>query len=253
MIPFFKYQATGNDFVMIDNRQGKHRFSAAEIKRICCRRFGVGADGLILIEKHKTADFNLIYYNSDGSQSLCGNGSRAGVRFASRLGMIKQKTTFMAYDGLHNAKAGKQIALQMNDVSEFKKTGRDYFIHTGSPHYVKVVNDLDPLDVEKEGRRIRNLKLFSPAGTNVNFMKRTENGIEVRTYERGVEGETLSCGTGVTGSALIAAYLWKLPSPVAVKTRGGELQVAFTQNKNQFANILLIGAAEFVFAGEWNG
>lgn len=252
MIPFFKYQATGNDFVIIDNREGEFRFSIKEIKHICNRRLGIGADGLILIEKHKTADFNLIYYNSDGSQSLCGNGSRAAVRLASELGMIKQKTTFMAYDGLHRARVtSKNITLQMNDVSECREIRNGYFIDTGSPHYIKVVDNLDQVDVEKEGRRIRSLKLFSPGGTNVNFIMRGKKHIEVRTYERGVEGETLSCGTGVTGSALIAAHLWKLPSPIVVKTLGGELQVAFTQNKNGFANIFLTGAADFVFEGEW--
>lgn len=252
MIPFFKYQATGNDFVIIDNRTAKYRLSAKEISHICDRRFGVGGDGLILIEKHPAADFNMVYYNSDGSQSLCGNGSRAAVRLAARLGMINRKTTFMAYDGLHHAKvAAKHITLQMKEVEGFKKIGSDYFIHTGSPHYIKMVDTLEDLDVEKEGRRIRNLPAFAPEGTNVNFISRGKNHIEVRTYERGVEGETLSCGTGVTGAALIAAQVWNFQSPLTVRTRGGELRVAFRKKEKGFTRIWLTGGADFVFAGEW--
>lgn len=264
-IHFFKYQATGNDFVIIDNRDQQVRFSTEQIQLICDRKFGIGADGLMLIEGHPSADFLLTYYNSDGSQSLCGNGSRAAVTMAIRLGIVRQTASFEAYDGLHEAQLlpnSQEIRLKMNDVSEVKAYGSDYFIHTGSPHYIRFVDDVANFPVVEEGRKLRYSELFQPGGTNVNFVQRLPDGsIFVRTYERGVEDETLSCGTGVTACAL-AASLHSLESPVRVKTKGGHLSVEFKSGhyglsvdrsasaSPAFTSIFLVGPAKMVFEGD---
>jgi diaminopimelate epimerase len=253
-IPFHKYQATGNDFILIDNRSGVFSFSTDQIKKICDRKFGIGADGLILIEKHSSTDFNLNYYNSDGSQSLCGNGSRAAVQFASTLGLINGKTYFHAYDGLHDAElqSNEKIRLRMNDVNEVKELGANLFINTGSPHLICFVDDVGQYPVFEEGRKLRYDKLFeAQGGTNVNFVElQGNNTIFVRTYERGVENETLSCGTGVTAAAL-AASRKGYASPVTVKTRGGELSVEFERHTGTpiFSHIYLNGPAKKVFEG----
>lgn len=258
-IHFYKYQATGNDFVMIDNRSGQYSFTEDQIKKICDRRFGVGADGVILIEKHASLDFNMVYYNSDGSQSLCGNGSRAAVKMASALGMVNGKTSFNAYDGLHEAKLlpNEIVRLKMGDVHEVKTIEKDLFINTGSPHFIRFVENLKDYPVVEEGRKIRYSDAFAPKGTNVNFVElQKDNTIFVRTYERGVEDETLSCGTGVTASAL-AASLKGYTSPVKIKAMGGELSIEFTPQVSQsggltstFSDIFLIGPAKMVFEGE---
>ena len=258
-IHFYKYQATGNDFVIIDNREGKLSFTKEQIEKICDRRFGVGADGLMLIEKHPSLNFNLEYYNSDGSQSLCGNGSRAAVEFASKLGLMNGKAIFNAYDGPHDAEIlpGNVIRIKMADVREVKTIGEDYFIHTGSPHYIRFVKDLQNYPVFEEGQKIRYGDEFKPGGTNVNFVEVTGDSIFVRTYERGVEDETLSCGTGVTAAAL-AASLKGFSSPVKVNVLGGNLSVEFKPTKNQpaasqsviFQDIFLVGPAKMVFEGD---
>lgn len=257
-IHFSKYQATGNDFVLIDNLKGEHDFSVEQIKAICDRKFGVGADGLMLIEKHSHAHFNLRYYNSDGSQSLCGNGSRAAVTMAARLGLINGSATFEAFDGMHDAQILENgiVRLKMADVSEVKKLGPDIFINTGSPHFIRFVPKLSDYPVYAEGKQIRHQKEFRPGGTNVNFVETGEaNTIFVRTYERGVENETLSCGTGVTAAALAASGKG-YKSPVTVKTPGGELRVEFTKSVSAdaghsgiFEDIYLIGPAKLVFEG----
>jgi diaminopimelate epimerase len=266
-IHFFKYQATGNDFVVIDNREGKFSFSVPQIKKICDRRFGVGADGLILIEKHPTLAFNLVYYNSDGSQSLCGNGSRAAVLMASFLGLLEGKTQFNAYDGPHDAELldSEIIRLKMNDVSEMRKVDGDIFINTGSPHHLRFVKDVAAYPVVEEGRKIRHSKVYEPAGTNVNFIElKDSNTIYVRTYERGVEDETLSCGTGVTAAALAASF-YGYTSPVRIQVKGGDLSVEFksarlagqpdhsglpTDESGTFHDIFLTGPAKMVFEGD---
>jgi len=251
-IHFSKYQATGNDFVLIDNRSGAYTFSKQQIEKICDRRFGIGADGLMLIEKHPTLDFNLIYYNSDGSQSLCGNGSRAAVKMAADLGLLKNKTSFNAYDGTHQAELLNTgiVRLKMNDVHIVKEIGDDFFINTGSPHYLRFVSDIKTYPVFEEGRKIRNREDYKPAGTNANFIQLLENNtIFVRTYERGVEDETYSCGTGVTAAALAASF-HGYSSPVKVKVRGGELAVEFKSGQaGTFQDIFLIGPAKMVFEG----
>ncbi len=259
-IHFHKYQATGNDFVLIDNRRGKYSFSKDQILKICDRRFGVGADGLILIEKHPTLDFDLIYFNSDGSQSLCGNGSRAAVIMAAELGLLKTTTKFNAYDGAHEAELLETgiVRLKMNDVEQVEKSGNDYFINTGSPHHLRFVKEVSSYPVVEEGRKIRYSEVYAPKGTNANFIQLLgKNTIAVRTYERGVEDETFSCGTGVTAAALVS-NLQNYTSPVQVKVKGGELSVEFKAIHSgpsgslptAFRDIFLIGPAKMVFQGD---
>lgn len=254
-IKFYKYQATGNDFVILDNRAATIQLSVEQVRQLCDRRFGIGADGLMLLEKDGAFDFNLVYYNSDGSQSLCGNGSRAAVMFASFLGLVNGNTHFKAYDGTHDAEISGDgmVRLRMNDVTGVKRTNNDFFIHTGSPHFIRVVGGVKDHPVVDEGRSIRYSADFQPGGTNVNFIElQNDNTIFVRTYERGVENETLSCGTGVTAAALAASFLG-YTSPVKIRTLGGELSVAFEAAAGQggaFTNIFLIGPAKMVFEGE---
>lgn len=237
--------------MLIDNRTSNYSFDKTQIEKICDRRFGVGADGLILIENHPSLDFNLVYYNSDGSQSLCGNGSRAAVMMAASLGLVKDKTIFQAYDGAHQAVLKDGIVrLKMNDVVETKKMDADLFINTGSPHHLRFVEDIKNYPVFDEGKKIRYGTDYTPHGTNVNFIQLLPNNtIFVRTYERGVEAETYSCGTGVTAAAL-AASVHGFTSPVYVKVRGGELSVEFKSGQaGTFHDIYLVGPAKMVFEG----
>ncbi|HEY4650040.1 MAG TPA: diaminopimelate epimerase [Pontibacter sp.] len=252
-INFFKYQGTGNDFVMIDNR--KMTFPAQDealVKHLCDRRTGVGADGLILLQDHPDYDFEMVYYNADGRVgSMCGNGARCTVRFARQLGVIEDVACFLAADGEHQASVERDlIQLKMNDVRGVERIGTDYYLNTGSPHYIRFVEDVQTIDVFEEGRAIRYNDRFAAAGTNVNFVQKTgENEIFVRTYERGVEDETLSCGTGVTAAALVAG-MEGMQSPVKVKVLGGELEVAFEHTSDgSFKHIYLIGPARQVFSG----
>lgn len=252
-IHFYKYQATGNDFVVIDNRSGNLSFTKDQVVSVCDRKFGIGADGLMLIEKHPSLNFNLEYFNSDGSQSLCGNGGRAAVHLASKLGLLNGKVTFNAFDGEHSAELLPSgiIRLKMNSVKEVKEMEQDYFIHTGSPHFVRFVSDINNYPVFEEGRRIRYEEIFQPGGTNVNFVAlQNDNTLFVRTYERGVENETLSCGTGITAAAL-AASLKGYCSPIKIKTPGGDLSVEFKSSQSgAFHEIFLIGPAKMVFEGD---
>ena len=252
-IQFTKYQGTGNDFIIIDNRKkGIDHEDLNLIKRLCDRKFGIGADGLILIEDNQEYDFEMVYFNPDGTQSLCGNGSRCAVRFASSLGIIKNVTKFLTIEGPLDAQIDRNnIRLKMPDVNGISTTrNQDLFINTGSPHYIRFVEDLKIIDVNQVGREIRNSLEFMPGGTNVNFVQLKEpDHISVRTYERGVENETLSCGTGVTASALAAGLKMK-NGEIQIKTPGGDLMVQFEQvEKGLFRNIFLIGPAEKVFEG----
>lgn len=251
-IPFFKYQATGNDFILIDNRSGQLALTQEQIVRLCDRRLGIGADGLMLIEKHSELDFNLVYYNSDGSQSLCGNGSRAAVHFASFLGMIQRRTRFQAYDGPHLADLLDHdvVRVRMNDVSSVKQLEDGLFLNTGSPHVIRFVDQVRDYPVFDEGRHIRYSDPYKPNGTNVNFVEALpHNTLFVRTYERGVENETLSCGTGVTAAAL-ASSIRGFTSPVNIQTLGGSLSVEFkTSQSGTFTDIYLVGPAKMVFKG----
>ena len=250
---FYKYQAAGNDFVLIDNRATKISLSKEQIAKICNRRFGVGADGVILIDNDKQANFNIIYINPDGSQSLCGNGCRTAVDLATKLGMASGKISFNAYDGIHRAEIllGGQIKIQMNDVKDVEEIFDGYSMDTGSPHYVKFVSGLDNFPVFDEGRKMRYDKHF-PKGTNANYVEGKENNtIALRTYERGVEEETLACGTGATAVALAASMKGYL-SPIKILTKGGTLIVDFKSNASGgFTDIFLTGPAQLVFEGEW--
>jgi diaminopimelate epimerase len=252
-LQFFKYQGTGNDFIMVDGRNNTVKFSEKEISSLCDRRFGIGADGLIILKEEERVDFVMDYYNADGSQSFCGNGSRCAQAFAQKLGMIKNESTFRAIDGVHKGRIeGGSFATKMGDVSKVETVGSDYFIHTGSPHYIKYVKNVDDFDVFNEGRAIRNSEDFVEEGTNVNFVSVFEDHLKVRTYERGVEDETLSCGTGVTAVAI--SFLQQMnskQSAVNIVTRGGNLRVELNRGKaNTYTDIWLVGPAKQVFSGE---
>ncbi|WP_420388228.1 diaminopimelate epimerase [Roseivirga sp.] len=251
-ISFYKYQGTGNDFVMIDNRQ--HVFDKKNLSLVtslCDRRFGIGADGVILIEESEEADFEMVYFNPDGSQSLCGNGSRCAVMFARFLGMIKDETEFMAIDGLHYARVeDDKVFLKMHDVNSFERIADDYLIDTGSPHYIRYTEDTQSLDPVAEGRAVRYSDRFAEKGVNVNFLEKVdEHTLKIRTYERGVEGETLSCGTGCTAAAISLGIQHDIDS-VSLLAMGGELRVDFKKTNNSFTDIFLIGPAKAVFQGQ---
>ncbi|SHG24553.1 diaminopimelate epimerase [Flagellimonas flava] len=252
-LQFYKYQGTGNDFVMIDNRQDIFPKSDTKlITTLCDRRFGVGADGLILLENDNMSDFNMDYYNSDASQSMCGNGGRCAVAFAKFLGIIDSETTFRAIDGLHKAKIiDDVVTLQMHDVSEVREKPSYSFLDTGSPHHVQMVDNLERFDVLKEGAKLR-YGLYGKTGSNINFVEQVDNNsFGVRTYERGVEGETLSCGTGVTAVAIAMHKLGKTDSSeVHIKSPGGNLIIGFQQQNGSYTDVMLTGPAKMVFTGE---
>lgn len=250
-IVFYKYQGTGNDFIMIDDRNNQFPLGNSElIEHLCHRRFGIGADGLILLRKHETADFEMLYHNSDGNiGSMCGNGGRATVQFAHDLGVIGDQTTFMAVDGLHEASLKDGwVHLKMSDVSGIEVGEKFFYMNTGSPHYVEWVNNLGDFQVFEEGKKIRYNDRFREKGTNVNFMEKDGMVLKVRTYERGVEDETFSCGTGVTACAIAASYNG-VTSPVQIWTKGGNLAVSFERNGDSVKNIYLMGPAERVYEG----
>ncbi|WP_025761248.1 diaminopimelate epimerase [Dyadobacter tibetensis] len=253
-IEFFKYQGTGNDFVMVDDRSGTFPIDKAKIAHLCHRRYGIGADGLILIRSMEGYDFRMVYFNADGAEgSMCGNGGRCAVRFAHDLGMFQDHTTFIAVDGPHEASVeGGVIHLKMSPVREVTQTPGYDFMNTGSPHYVAYVDDVEKTEVVALGKAIRYGATFGPlGGTNVNFTQiKGEQYLSVRTYERGVEDETYSCGTGVTACALSAHLREGWASPIAVDTVGGKLQVRFEVKDNIFDSIYLSGPAERVFQGQ---
>ncbi len=255
-IEFYKYQGTGNDFVILDNRDIKYdNLTGRQVKDICNRRFGVGADGLMLLSNDAELDFKMVYFNADGNESsMCGNGGRCLVKFASNQGMFKVTYRFMAIDGVHEADIDMHgiVKLKMQDVNEVDYHSGYAILNTGSPHFVKFASNVEEIDVLETGREIRYSKQFAKEGINVNFVETTdEDGIFVRTYERGVEDETLSCGTGVTASALMNAHNEKGFNRVEVKTPGGHLSVEYNKTDDEhFDNIWLCGPAEFVYKGE---
>ena len=253
-ITFYKYQGTGNDFVLIDNRQQTFpKNNTKLVSFLCDRKFGIGADGLILLEEDAATDFKMVYFNSDGSEStMCGNGGRCIVAFAKKLDIINNKTVFNAIDGIHKASvAGDVVTLQMIDVDEIKEKSKYLFLDTGSPHHVQFVEDLDQLDVANEGAKIR-YGIYGQKGSNINFVEtKDENTFAMRTYERGVEDETLSCGTGVTAVALAMHYTGTTnKNHVFIDTKGGQLQVSFDKKDNTYSNVNLTGAANYVFNGK---
>jgi diaminopimelate epimerase len=254
IIEFYKYQGTGNDFIMIDDRENKFDIvDDALIAALCERRMGIGADGLILLREHDTLDFEMIYFNSDGNQSsMCGNGGRCIIAFAHMLEMTDTETTFMAIDGEHKGEIMEDgISLKMQDVTKIEGVGDGLVMDTGSPHYIEMVDDLDNLDVNKQGRRIRNSAPFKKEGINVNFVLDAAE-LQVRSYERGVEAETLSCGTGVVATALAMHYANCIEENlISVNTKGGELTVSFEEFNGTYRNIWLSGEASMVYVGEF--
>ena len=252
-LTFHKYQGTGNDFVMIDNRESAFDKNNLDlVVRLCNRKFGIGADGLILIENHKSVDFDMIYFNADGTKSFCGNGSRCAVAFAKYLNIIESKTTFNAIDGIHEATIKEDVVeLKMGDVGQVEINNNHFFIHTGSPHYIEYKEDVQNLNIIPEAHKVRYNSRFREQGTNVKKKKKKSNILEIRTYERGVEDETLSCGTGATAVALSGAIKYDMNSPVLIKVQGGELTIKFNQiSPHSFNDIWLIGKGEVVYSGE---
>lgn len=260
-ITFSKYHGTGNDFILIDDRSNSlTHLQEEKVKSLCDRRTGIGADGLLLFQKDDRHDFKMVYFNADGRlSSMCGNGGRCMAAFARKLGMNKDRFVFTAADGLHEAVIEKydsasgnaQVSLKMNDVKQIESSAHHVFIDTGSPHYITFVNNVEKLNVDTEGKKIRFSDAYAEHGVNVNFIEVDNGVLKVRTYERGVEGETLSCGTGVTASALATAYVGKTPPSGEQKiiTPGGKLSVAYRKNGLGFTNIWLKGPAAFVFDG----
>jgi diaminopimelate epimerase len=252
-INFYKYQGTGNDFIMIDDRSNVCEFSNELISDLCDRRMGIGADGLILIKNHVDLDFEMVYYNADGSQSLCGNGSRCAVNFARSLNIVTNKASFLTIDGIYRAIIENEVvSLAMKPIDNIEEKKDAFFINNGSPHHIIFTKNNAATNVYSEGKKIRESEEYQPGGTNVNFVELfPENTIDVRTFERGVEDETLSCGTGVAASALAASYKG-VKSPAQIKTKGGDLKVAFSKTKMGFENIILSGPAVLVYQGKWS-
>ncbi len=250
---FYKYQGAGNDFIFIDNRNGDFPKENKElIKDLCDRHFGIGADGLILIENDSNLDFKMVYFNSDSSQTMCGNGARCAVAFAKELKMINSKTSFMAFDGPHDAEINDDgtVSLGMIDVDDVKVEKDHIFTNTGTLHHVELVSDVVDYPVFEKGRKIRNEK-YGKEGSNVNFVEQlSDNTFKIRTYERGVENETLACGTGVTAAAIAMHKIGKTNTNlVYIEAEGGNLNVSFKEKDGTYTQVVLTGPAELVFKG----
>lgn len=254
---FYKYHGAGNDFILVDNREGffpknDERF----IKLICHRHLGIGADGVILLENDDEHEFKMVYFNSNGrAGTMCGNGGRCIVKFASDLGVIAgEECVFSAVDGTHHAIInGDQVKLEMVDVDTIDRYEEDYVLNTGSPHYVRVVNNLSAIDIYEEGFSIRHRKDFAKEGINVNFVQAKANTIEVGTFERGVEDVTMACGTGVVAAAL-ALHKYdntEHTSPQIVETAGGILTVYYKMTDDGYTDIFLEGPVTRIFKGEY--
>lgn len=254
-IRFYKYQGTGNDFIMVDDRDKKcDALTSDQILSLCDRRFGIGADGLILLRNSKDYDFEMVYFNSDGHQSsMCGNGGRCILRFAHDLGLIQSQYSFMAIDGLHKGIVdNEEVYLQMQNVDEVKDFGGpQYFLNTGSPHHIVFTEEMPGAEFVPEARKIRREDPYKDEGVNVNYVRVYDDMIEMRTYERGVEDETLSCGTGVTAAVLAAHHAGRIMTDeLKVKTSGGNLRLKYQFDGQLYHDIWLIGTAKFVFKGE---
>jgi len=258
LLRFYKFQANGNDFVLLDDRKNVFPQSSNRIARLCHRHFGIGADGLMLLKASAEYDFEMLYFNSDGQQAeMCGNGGRSIAALAFMKGIAGKSMRFLASDGVHEARLEGEdrakhifdVSLKMQPVSAVQWMDDGCFLNTGVPHFVCFVPRAGEVDVEKQGRALRNDPRFAPAGTNVNFVEIQSDRLFVRTYERGVESETLSCGTGVTASALAASFKTG-QNHFAVHTRGGDFQVLFQKAGNGFDDVWLRGPAQQVFEGE---
>ncbi|HHP7240674.1 MAG TPA: diaminopimelate epimerase [Cyclobacteriaceae bacterium] len=254
-LDFFKYQGAGNDFIIIDQSSNDYpSLNSASISYLCDRNFGIGSDGLIIITSHTKADFNLDFYNPDGTRSFCGNGSRCAVKhFYKVIKPTINLISFYACDGLHHGiqNEDQSISINLKDIDHVQwLTTYEAFVNTGSPHHIVFCEDITSIDVVKTGGEIRYSEKYRPEGTNVNFVQRQDNDrLEIRTYERGVENETMSCGTGITASALALGAKTKSNS-IHVKSKGGNLKVTFQQKSNgRFTNIWLTGPAVQVFNG----
>lgn len=255
-VRFSKYQGAGNDFILVDNRDNSfNRADEALVEKLCDRRFGVGADGLMLLQTRENYDFEMIYYNADGREgSMCGNGGRCIVAFARDLGIITDKTVFLAVDGIHHASLSADLVnLQMIDVQDFARDGEAYLLQTGSPHYVEFVKDLQHKNVFQDGYTIRNNTTYRKEGINVNFIEAEGEGYFLRTFERGVEDETYACGTGATAAAMAVALQHNLQGDISIPIRvlGGQLYISFHKNGHHFTEVFLKGPAQFVFEGNY--
>lgn len=254
LFEFYKYQGTGNDFVLFDNRRGLLNLTSRDIQHLCHRKFGIGADGVLLIQSvnETGVDFYLEFFNPDASRSFCGNGSRCGVAFANFLGIIGNETCFRAFDGLHTAKIAENglVSVKMIDVGAIRNYKDGVMMNTGSPHVILEVEHLDRFPIVEEGSRIRHSADFKPSGTNVNFVEKKGQGFAVRTFERGVENETLSCGTGVTAAAIAMHRKYQLGNEISIVTPGGELVVGLEPYSYGYRNIYLTGPVSMVFKGE---
>ncbi len=254
-LKFYKYQGAGNDFILLDNRTGLFESNNEDlVRRLCDRRFGIGADGLMLLQNIEGYDFEMIYYNADGrSSTMCGNGGRCIVAFARDLGIITDTTDFLAVDGPHYAEIESNLVnLGMIDVAKIQRDEQAYVLDTGSPHYVAKVKSLESYDVFHNGYAIRNNETYAREGINVNFVEKENQGYFVRTFERGVEDETLACGTGATAAAMAMAIDEQLEGQIHIPIRvlGGQLYISFHKEKESFTNVFLKGPAEKVFQGE---
>lgn len=254
---FYKYQGAGNDFILIDHTHSiLENTDKQHIEHLCHRRFGVGADGLMFVTKHKDYDFEMHYFNADGKLgSMCGNGGRCIVAFAKQLGIIDRETNFLAVDGPHYARIsenGEWVDLQMIDVSSIDRDEEAYVLNTGSPHYVAIQNNLKDFDVFNEGKNIRYNQTYSEKGINVNFVEDRGDHLFVRTYERGVEDETYACGTGVTAVAMAMAKHKNQNGHIKtdIKVLGGDIKIEFDYDGLNFTNVFLCGPAKLVFEGE---
>ncbi len=261
-VHFTKMNGAGNDFVMLDNRAGNLQLTGSQISRFCDRHRGIGADGVLVLERAANgADFRMRYYNADGGEAeMCGNGARCFARFTSEIAGPLEQLSFETPAGLIAAALGRDgVTLQMSgpkdlrlnlDLSALEQTFRCHYIDSGVPHVVIPVESIAKVNVREIGAAVRHHAEFAPRGANVNFLERRGGGIAIRTYERGVEDETLACGTGVVASALIFAATEGAESPVSVVVKGGdELQVGFEKEGDRFTNVTLTGPAEFVFEG----
>lgn len=254
---FYKYQALGNDFILVDDMKTNisPKLNETLITKLCNRKFGIGADGILVLVNHPKYDFEIKYFNSDGSPSLCCNGSRCAIDYAYSLGIINKNAEIMAYDGTHKAFIeDSKVKIQMKNINKIEYYGEDMFINTGAPHYIRFWDNLAIKDISKLGKSIK--KDFEK-DTNITFIENTKpktlNGsVFATTYEKGVEEETLACGTGAIAAAIASNIKYKIPSPICINMKGGKLYVEFNKDKDTFKDIFIKGDANEVFKGNIN-